>query len=174
MFKRAALLSVLTLLGALSLRRPRPRRRSPRSTCRASPSALEFGEVDLHYGGSPQQTVTFSQIAPGEPTTVVESVNIAGAEASSFQITSDGCSGAELENGKSCSVEVGLPYGQRAGAHAATLELLTGEGPVEVPLSGSAITGTLVGQSQSAEPSRRCPTPRPAPTTKANTTRPNR
>jgi hypothetical protein len=48
-----------------------------------------------------------------------------------------------LENGKSCSVEVAFHTGSTPGAHAATLELLTGEGTIEVPLSGSAITGTL-------------------------------
>jgi hypothetical protein len=160
MFRRAALLSVLTLLGALGLAAGAASPALAAVNLSASPSALEYGEVDLHYGGSPQQTVTFSQIALGEPTTVVESANIGGAEASSFQITSDGCSGAELENGKSCSVEVAFQTGSTPGAHTATLELLTSEGLVEVPLAGSAITGTL---SASPNPLSFSPLPYTAP-----------
>jgi hypothetical protein len=160
MFKRAALLSVLTLFAVLAAGAAAASPALAAINVSPSPSALEYGEVDLHYGGSPQQTVTLSQIAPGEPTTVVESVNIAGAEASSFQVTSDGCSGAELENGKSCSVEVAFHSGSAPGAHTATLELLTGEGLVEVPISGSAITGTL---SASPSPLSFSPLPYTAP-----------
>lgn len=148
MFKRTASLSVLMLLAVLfaassALAAP---------NVAPSPAALQYGEVDLHYGGSPQQTVTISQIALGEPPTVVESVSVVGAEASSFQVTSDGCSGAELENGKSCSVEVAFLPGSQPGAHAAALELLTSEGPIEVPLSASAITGTLSASPVSFSP----------------------
>jgi hypothetical protein len=164
MFKRAALLSVLTLFGVLAAGAAAGAGAASPALAAInlspSPAALEFGEVDLHFGGSPQQTVTFSQIALGEPTTIVESVNIAGAEASSFQVTSDGCSGAELENGKSCSIEVAFHSASAPGAHGATLELLTNEGIVEVPLSGSSITGTL---SASPSPLTFSPIPYTAP-----------
>jgi hypothetical protein len=147
MFKRTASLSVLMLLAVLlvassALAAP---------NLAPSPVALQYGEVDLHNGGAPQQSVTLTQIDP-EATTTVESLAVVGAEASSFQIASDGCSGAELENGKSCSVEIAYhPAGQPA-AQAATLEVLTAEGPVEVPLSGSAITGTLSASPPSFSP----------------------
>jgi hypothetical protein len=160
MFKRAALLSVLTLFGVLLAGAAAASPALAAVNLAPSPATLEYGEVDLHFGGSPQQTVTFSQIALGEPATIVESVSIVGADASSFQITSDGCSGAELENGKSCSVEVAFHTGSAPGAHDATLELLTNEGHVEVPLSGSAITGTL---SASPSPLTFSPIPYTAP-----------
>jgi hypothetical protein len=157
MFKRTALLAVLMLFGVLAVATAGASVASAEVNLSPSPAALEYGEVDLHYGGTPQQSVTFSQVTLTEATTI-ESVSVVGAEASSFQITSDGCSGAELENGKSCSVEVAFHPGSQPGARAARLELLTSEGPIEVPLSGSAITGTL-----SASPPTFSPIPFTAP-----------
>jgi HYDIN/CFA65/VesB family protein len=137
MFKRAALLSLLisfaALLGA--------------STALAatdlSPSTpqLEFGEVDLHYGNV-QQSVSFSDTEP-LGSTLIESASVAGPGSTSFQVTSDGCSGVQLENGKSCSIEIRFEPRDVAGTHTATLELLTSEGPVDVALSGTGATGTL-------------------------------
>jgi hypothetical protein len=138
MLKRVALLSVLMLFGVLLGASP------ALAAIDLSPSTpqLEFGEVDLHYGGSPHQSVSFSD---GEPlgSTLIESASISGPNAANFQIVSDGCSGVQLENGKSCSIEVGFETLGLAGARAASLELLTSEGPVEVPLSGTSATGTL-------------------------------
>jgi hypothetical protein len=147
MFKRTASLSVLMLLAVLfaassALAAP---------NVAPSPAALQYGEVDLHNGGTPQQSVALTQIDPLAPTTI-ESLAVVGSEASSFQITSDGCSGAELENGKSCSVEIAFHPAGQPTAQAATLEVLTAEGPVEVPLSGSAITGTLSANPPSFSP----------------------
>src|ERR1700693_2769825 len=59
MFKRAALLSSLTLLGVLLATAPA----LANVGLSPSPSQLEFGEVDLHYGGSPRQSVSFSDAA---------------------------------------------------------------------------------------------------------------
>jgi hypothetical protein len=138
MFKRAALLSVLMLFGVLlgaspALAAPELAPSSPQ---------LAFGEVDLHYGGSPRQSVSFSDTEP-LATTLVESASVSGPDAANFQIVSDGCSGTQLENGKSCSIEVGFESLGVAGARTASLVLLTSEGPIEVALSGTAATGTL-------------------------------
>jgi hypothetical protein len=138
MFKRAVLLSVLMLFAAL-LATPAALAAIDVSP---SPAQLEFGEVDLHFGGSPRQSVSFSDTDP-IGSILAESATIAGAEPASFQIVSDGCSGILLEMSKSCSVEVGFQSAGAPGVHSATLELLSAEGPVQVPLSGSAITGTL-------------------------------
>jgi hypothetical protein len=138
MFKRAALLSIVTLFAAL-LATP-----SALAAGDMSPSTaqLEFGEVDLHFGGSPRQSVSFSDTDPIS-SILVESATIAGAEPAYFQIASDGCSQTLLEMSKSCSVEVGFVPGGAPGVHSATLELLSAEGAVQIPLSASAITGTL-------------------------------
>jgi hypothetical protein len=138
MFKRAALLSVLMLFGVLLGASP------ALASIDLSPSTpqLEFGEVDLHYGGSPAQSVTFSDSDP-LGSTLIESATIAGAGAANFNIVSDGCSGVQLENLKGCSVEVRFETLGVAGTRAASLELQTSEGPVEVALSAIAATGTL-------------------------------
>lgn len=138
MSKRAALLFVLTSFGVLLWTSP----------ALAAPSVvpstgqLEFGDVDLHYGGSPHQSVSFLQMDP-LGSTLIESATVVGAEASNFQIVSDGCSGNFLEMSKDCSVEVAFESRGEKGVHSAALELVTAEGPVEVALSGNAITGTL-------------------------------
>ena len=138
MFKRAALMTSLTLLGVLLGAAPA----LAGVGLSASPSQLEFGEVDFHYGGSPRQNVNFFGVDPIAPTTI-ESAKVEGAEAASFQIVSDGCSGDQLEVGQGCSIEVEFDAGGAPGVHAATLALATGEGALEVPLSGDAATGTL-------------------------------
>jgi hypothetical protein len=145
MFKRAALLSLPTLLGVLLAAAPAlaaPPSPSPSTILSPSSGQLEFGEVALHYGGQPKQSVTFSDMQP-VGSVDVESVAIGGADPANFQIVGDDCSGAQLELGWACSVEVTFNAGSTPGAHSATLELLTSEGPIEIPLTGSAITGTL-------------------------------
>jgi hypothetical protein len=135
MFHRAALLSVLVpfavLLGA-----------SPALAGEGlapSPAQLEFGAVDMHFGGSPRQSVGFSN--PAVSAVLVGSAAIAPGGSSAFQIVDDGCSGKLLAPTESCSVEV--EFHPAAGPQSASLELLAGEASVAVPLSGSGITGTL-------------------------------
>ena len=136
--KRAALLSVLMLFGVLLGSSP------ALAAVDLAPSTqqLAFGEVDLHYGGSPRQSVSFSDAEP-LAVTLIESASVSGPDAANFQIVSDGCSGVQLENGKACSIEVGFESLGVAGARTASLVLQTSEGPIEVPLSATATTGTL-------------------------------
>jgi hypothetical protein len=138
MFKRAALMSYLTLLGLLMCASPA----LAGVGLSPSPSQLQFGEVDLHYGGSPRQSVNIFATNPIAPV-AVESTAIEGAEATSFQIVGDNCSGDQLEMGQGCSIEVAFQPGSTPGARGATLVLTTAEGPLDVPLSGDAATGTL-------------------------------
>ncbi|HEX4483898.1 MAG TPA: choice-of-anchor D domain-containing protein [Solirubrobacteraceae bacterium] len=138
MFKRAALISSVTLLGVLLAAAPA----LAGVGLSASPGQLEFGEVDFHYGGSPRQSVNFFGTSPIAPT-AVESAKVEGAEAASFQIVGDNCTGDQLEMGQGCSVEIVFEAGSARGAHSATLALATSEGPLEVPLSGDSATGTL-------------------------------
>jgi len=138
MFKRAALLSVLMLIGVLLAAS------QALAAIDLAPSTpqLAFGEVDVHYGSSPRQTVSFSDVEP-LAVTLIESASVSGADAANFQIVADGCSGVQLENGKACSIEVGFETLGVAGARTASLQLLTSEGTIEVALSGTAATGTL-------------------------------
>jgi hypothetical protein len=141
MFKRAVLpfvlaLSVVLLASApaLAAEGPAPGGLAP------SPGQLEFGPVDMHSSGSAHQSVQFS--SESELPLVVLSTTITGADASSFQIVGDGCSGKILAFTESCSVEVAYQPGAHA-AQSASLELLDDQGIVVVALSGAGITGTL-------------------------------
>jgi Abnormal spindle-like microcephaly-assoc'd, ASPM-SPD-2-Hydin len=138
MFKRAALISSVTLLAGLLGAAPA----LAGVGLSSSPSQLAFGEVDLHYGGSPRQSVNFYGTSPLAPT-AIESVEVQGAEAARFQIVGDGCLGDQLEMGEGCSIEVEFDTSGMRGVHSATLALTTSEGPLEVPLSGDGATGTL-------------------------------
>ena len=133
MSKRAALLSVLMLFGVLLGASPA----LAASELAPSTPQLAFGEVDLHYGGSPRQSVSFSDTEP-LAVTLIESASVSGPDAANFQIVSDGCSGTQLENGKACSIEVGFESLGVAGARSASLVLQTSEGPIEVPLTATA------------------------------------
>jgi hypothetical protein len=141
MFKRAALILSVTLLAGLLGAAP-ALAGGGGGGLSASPSQLEFGEVDLHYGGSPRQSVNFYGTNPIAPT-AIESVEVRGGEAARFQIVGDSCSGDQLEMGQGCSIEVEFDASGIRGVHSATLALATSEGPLEVPLSGDGATGTL-------------------------------
>jgi hypothetical protein len=107
-----------------------------------STNAVEFGPVDIHFGGSPRQSVQFSDNSAS--TITVESVSVAGS--SSFQVVSDGCSYQTVGPGPgSCTVEVAFSP-RTAGTYSAALQLTDSEGTVEVPLTGEGITGTLSSQ----------------------------
>ncbi|HTZ88132.1 MAG TPA: choice-of-anchor D domain-containing protein [Solirubrobacteraceae bacterium] len=129
----AVLVSVLVLFAAA------PAAAQP--SVEASPAQVEFGAVDLHFGGNPQQNVKFTNNTPGP--LLLTAAEVSGPDAASFQIVNDSCSANSVEAGESCSLEVVFKSGVR-GAYAATLVLdVFGEAPVEVPLSASAKTGTL-------------------------------
>jgi hypothetical protein len=138
MFRRAALISSLTLLGVLLAAAPA----LAGVGLSASPSQLEFGEVDFHWGGSPRQSINFFGMSPITPT-AIESAKVEGAEAVSFQIVGEDCSGDQLEMSQGCSVEIAFEAGSARGVHSATLALATSEGPLDIPLSGDSATGTL-------------------------------
>jgi hypothetical protein len=64
------------------------------------------------------------------------SVGIDGADAASFAKGADGCTGATLSSGQTCTVDVGFTPGA-GGAKAANLVLTDATGSHAVPLSGS-------------------------------------
>jgi len=106
----------------------------------AAPAQLEFGAVDLHFGGHPQQNVKFTNNTAG--TLLLAPAELSGPDAASFQLVNDNCSSSFLGAVENCSLEVSFQPGAR-GEYSATLVLdPLGEAPVEVPLSASAATGT--------------------------------
>lgn len=139
MFRRAALPFAIVLLALLLGATPAPAEEGlTQAGLTPSRGQLTFGDVDMHFGGSPQQSVQFTSASPLP--LLVSSAVITGADPASFQIINDGCSGSLLELAQSCSVEVA--FHPTRGARSANLELLDGEGSVDVSLSGSGITGT--------------------------------
>jgi hypothetical protein len=146
MFPRAALLPAAMLVGALLATPPAlanpglPPSPGAEADLTPSPAQVMFGSVDPYFGGSPQQSISFSNQS-GSAVTVM-AITVTGSGASSFQAASDGCSDQSIEPADSCTVEVRFVAGAR-GEKDATLELLDSEGTVEVPLSGTSITGVL-------------------------------
>ncbi len=140
MFKRSVPLAALVSFAMLLVVAPA----SAQPFIEAAPAQLEYGAVDLHFGGNPQQNVKFTNNTPG--TLHVTAAELSGADPSSFQIVNDGCTGNFVGAGENCSLEVVFKPTARS-AYAATLVLLTldesaGEVSAEVPISASAATGT--------------------------------
>jgi hypothetical protein len=140
MFKRSVPLAALVSFAMLLAAAPA----SAQPPVEASPAQLEYGAVDLHFGGNPQQNVKFTNNT-AEPLLVTAS-ELSGTGASSFQIVNDSCAGNFVPAGENCSLEVVFEPSAR-GDYAATLVLHAlgeslGEVPVEVPLTASAATGT--------------------------------
>jgi hypothetical protein len=148
MLARPILLSALALLGVLlgvapALAAPGP---AP-SGLTPSPAQLQFGAVGIHYGGSPQQSVTFTNESPS-PVTVTPAT-VTGADASRFQVAYDGCANQTIWPGGNCAVEVRFQPGDLGEKSAALAVELLGEGTLEVPLSGAGSTGTLAANPAS-------------------------
>jgi trimeric autotransporter adhesin len=111
------------------------------SVLSASPTAVNFGGVDIHF--QQQMQVNFFN-GSGSPTTV-DSVSISGPDASSFSIQpgQDLCSGQTIAPGDGCHVNVLFGPLSGPGPQVATLELTDSTGTVDVPLTGSGFSGTL-------------------------------
>src|SRR3984885_6985917 len=140
MFKRSVPLAALVSFAMLLAAAPA----SAQPFIEAAPAQLEYGAVDLHFGGNPQQNVKFTNNTPG--TLHVTAAELSGADPSSFLIVNDGCTGNFVGAGENCSLEVVFKPTAR-GVYAATLVLLTldesaGEVSAELPISASASPGT--------------------------------
>lgn len=105
-----------------------------------SPTSWDFGDIDIHSGNLPTQTVTFSDNVPSIVT--VNNVDIVGPDASAFQLTDNGCQNAILVQSDSCSVQVTFEA-ITTGTQTASLEITDTTGTLDVPLSGTGISGTL-------------------------------
>jgi hypothetical protein len=146
MLARATLLSVAMFAGVLmggtsALAQPGPLLPA-QSELASSPGQLQFGEVGIHFGATPQESVTISNESPS-PVTVM-AATLLGTDSSSFQIVNDGCANQTIEPAGSCAVEIRFQPSER-GEKSATLSVdsLGGEGALEIPLSGTGSTGAL-------------------------------
>lgn len=105
-----------------------------------SPTSVIFNKETVGRT-SGAQTVTIGNPDPGAVQVVGASV--VGTDPGDFGITGDGCTGATLDQGESCAVEVAFSP-QAGGAREADLEVaLAGAGPLEVPLAGTGQTMQL-------------------------------
>ena len=101
---------------------------------------MSFADQDIHTGAHQSQSVSFTN--GGAPDVTVSSVTVTGTDPSQFNITSQDCNGATVSGGNSCHVDVEFVPTTR-GAKSAALSIVDDSGTVDVPLSGSGITGTL-------------------------------
>jgi hypothetical protein len=103
-----------------------------------SPTSIGFGSVKLGTV-SMVKTVTITSTGWNGPL-IVSSLTLGGTNAGDFTIVADGCTGASLNSGASCTVKV-IFEPLRIGARTATLSIASNVsgGPAVVSLSG---TGT--------------------------------
>ncbi len=109
------------------------------SVLSASPVSWNFGNGDVHSGGGSTQTFTFTNNTSNAVNVTI--LFVIGADASEFRMSPSNCM-IVASNGGSCSVQVTFQATTVGGATAA-LELTDNTGTLDVPLSGTGITGTL-------------------------------
>ena len=137
------LLAVVLTLASAGLLGTSASARAATSVLSPSPASWDFGNDDIHSGGGPTQTFTFSNNTAGnvnvagDPNPVV-----VGPDAADFQLNFNTCPFAFLPPSGSCSVQVTF-HATSTGPKAASLELTDDSGTLDVPLTGTGITGTL-------------------------------
>ncbi len=113
-----------------------------------SPVSEDFGGADMHFQQSMQEWFYNNS---GSSVTVA-SVTILGDSSSfSLQIGQDFCTGTTIPDGGSCHVNVLFGPLSSPGPKTATLELTDNTGTVDVPLTGTGLTGTLSVNSSSID-----------------------
>ncbi len=113
------------------------------SILKASPSAWDFGNSDVNFGGGANQQFTISNDTGPDVTVVTVDLTGADADADQFRMNSDGCTSVSLSQGNSCEISITFQPSS-PGAKAATLELQDSDaGVLDVPLTGTGMTGTL-------------------------------
>ncbi|MDQ3995089.1 MAG: malectin domain-containing carbohydrate-binding protein, partial [Actinomycetota bacterium] len=115
------------------------------NTLAATPTSLSFGSVSV--GSTSSATVQLTNAgASGDPSIVVDSTSLTGANASEFSDSFNDASNVTLAPGASTSVTVGFAP-KSTGSKAATVEVAHSgaNAPLAVPVSGSgaaAATGS--------------------------------
>ncbi len=99
----------------------------------------DYGNTDIH-GSSPTQTFSFTNNSAAP--VAIATASIVGADASAYRVNSDGCSNTILPTSGQCSVQVTFAP-TATGTKTAALEITDDSGTLDVPLSGTGITGTL-------------------------------
>lgn len=131
--------AVLALaLGLAGLLEAPASARAATSVLSPSPASWDFGNHDVHSGGGPSQTFTFTNNTAGNVDVSGDTI-IGPAD---FLLSFDTCPGAFLPPTSSCSVRVTFSA-TSTGAKTASLELNDDSGTLDVPLTGTGITGTL-------------------------------
>ena len=106
-----------------------------------SPSSYDWGNVD-RYQQSPQQTQQNFTFTNNEGFPVIPQAGLSGTDAEQFVLTNDNCSGQFVPEGNSCNVSVYVkPH--RTGLISASLDVDDVIGITSVPLTATAMTGTL-------------------------------
>ena len=131
--RRTVLACLLALLGLLFAAAP-----AFAGSALKSSGPVEFGSVDVHFGGSPRAQVQIENVSGSM--VLVSAVSIEGAQ--NFSVVADNCSNQTLGPAMFCSLEIEFQP-QTRGAKSASLHVAAGEEELEVPLSGEGVTGTL-------------------------------
>jgi hypothetical protein len=109
-----------------------------------SPTSVNFGTVAVGSPSSPS-TITVSNTGGTNTTLSVTSISIGGTNSADFTKQSDGCTGAGVANGSSCTFQVKFTPAA-SGARSGTVTVNTNAGSRNITLSG---TGGVPGVSVS-------------------------
>jgi Abnormal spindle-like microcephaly-assoc'd, ASPM-SPD-2-Hydin len=113
-----------------------------------TPSSIAFPPSPDHYDGA-IRTVTLTNVAPADLT--IHAVALRGADAGSFIVRGDTCTGQTLAGGQTCTVQVRFrPLG--AGAKTAALRFSDSaiDSPHTVQLAGTGTPGPWLERSVQA------------------------
>jgi hypothetical protein len=110
-----------------------------------SPAAKDFGNADIHSGGGPTQTFTFTNNTAGNVN--VSTDMVVGANPSDFQLSANTCPSAFLGPTGSCSVQLTF-HPTSVGAASASLELTDDSGTLDVPMSRCPGSGSRGSSAQ--------------------------
>ena len=107
-----------------------------------SPNSLDFGKVALGNSGSRTLTINHAGHSNALPFTI-SSISLSGSEAADYQITSDTCSGATINTGGNCTVNLQFtPTATGSRAASLTLNSNAVNNPHSVAISGTGTIGT--------------------------------
>ncbi len=103
-----------------------------------TPTSIAFGSVTV---GSSSANNTVTVTSTGTATLTVSSVTVGGSHPGDFPKSSDGCSGASLSPGFSCTFQVRFAP-SATGSRSATVSISGNAGTATVSLSGTGVGDT--------------------------------
>jgi hypothetical protein len=151
MFRRAALLFALLLLGVFMSAAPALAEPGPGGALSANPVALRFAAIPYkqgHHEEGQNETEQVNILGAQEATVQIQAVSISGPDASSFSVQYGDCEFDFLSANNSCAVGIRFEPLSRGPKHAQLeIESDSPNSPLVVPLEGEGLLGPQISLS---------------------------